>query len=65
MTDPNVKNIASGPKPDGSGKRKFRDVAWIVIACGILATVVHSSVAFVVLSCVMIGLYVAGGPPRR
>lgn len=65
VTDPNVKNVASHPKPDGSGKRRFRDVAWIVIAAGIIGAVCKSSAVFVVVAVIAVALYAIGGPPRR
>ena len=53
------------PPPRQAKVHRFRDIAWIVIACGIIGAVFKSSVVFAVAACVAIVLYIVGGPAVR
>ena len=44
------------------GKRRFRDVVWVLLACAILGTVFRSSLVFLVASIFFVLLYMIGGP---
>lgn len=55
--------ISFTPAPPRPKKvRKWVDVPLIVISCGIIATVFHSSALFGVLCGAMLLLYLIGGP---
>ena len=53
---------SAAPKP--AKVHPFRDVCFIVLACGLIATVFKSSALFGILSGIMIILYIIGGPKK-